>query len=184
MQPSRRCVFGLNGPVTAIPSAAVPLLSPETNSATSWISCSLSCPSNDGIPPPPLFTFCSTWSTDGSSSSRFGPTDPFDPAALNVWQLPHPASANTLAPALSEDSPESPPPQPVSARSARAKITRLTGTQGRPWLGDCQRRRYDGRDGRRRARDARRAQVARRLPDPPAGDQREAARVSRLGRDR
>ena len=28
-----------------------------------------------------------------------GPTVPFDPAALSVWQLPQPALVNTLAPA-------------------------------------------------------------------------------------
>ena len=44
---------------------------------------------------------------------------------------------------------------------------------GLPWL-----------HGRRGAHEARRAQAARRLPDPRAGDPRQAARVPRLRRDR
>ncbi len=107
-------MLGLNGLIFATAAAAWPDSPPDTNVATSRISFLVSSPSNDGIPPPPLFTLATTSSTDGFASSRFGPTEPLDPAASSVWQLPQPASANTWAPGEELGSePESLPPQPA-----------------------------------------------------------------------
>ncbi len=57
-----------------------------TYSATAWISLSVSCPANAGIPPPPARTFCWTRRASGCTSSRFGPTVPEALASASVWQ--------------------------------------------------------------------------------------------------
>ena len=78
---------------------------PETKAATSWICCSVSSSSNDGIAPPPSVTCLTTWSYEGDASSRFGPTLPDEPAAENVWQPPQPADAKTSLPAAASPLP-------------------------------------------------------------------------------
>src|SRR5436190_20115095 len=55
-------------------------------------------PANAGMTPRPLFTTPATVAASSPALSRFGPTAPVEPAALNVWQPPHPASAKTFAP--------------------------------------------------------------------------------------
>src|SRR5262249_34279214 len=70
-----------------------------TNAATSRICCSLNCPENGGIPPPPFVTLSWTVAKPGRSWSRFGPTCPLACAAASVWHEPQPAEPNTLAPA-------------------------------------------------------------------------------------
>ena len=54
------------------------------------------------MPLPPFRTCRSTVDWSGFSSSRFGPTCPFEPAALSVWQPPQPALAKTFAPGALE----------------------------------------------------------------------------------
>jgi len=85
---------------------------PETNAATSRISCSDSWSLNAGIGPPPFVTCRTTVSNEGARSSRLGPTVPLELASENVWQLPQPALAKTALPLVA--SPVSPPPVVVS----------------------------------------------------------------------
>jgi hypothetical protein len=88
----------------------------------------------DGMPLPPSRTCRSTVVSSGFSSSRFGPTWPFDPAAFSVWQVPQPALAKTFPPGVEEPPPE--PPQPATsgtranaiAAVARNFMTRCLGT--------------------------------------------------------
>ena len=67
-------VLALNGPMTAAPVRGLAVSPPETKRGDVLDSCSLSSPSNDGMPPPPPFTFWTASSKDGLASSRFGPT--------------------------------------------------------------------------------------------------------------
>src|SRR5262245_49912300 len=92
----------------------------------------------DGMPFPPVRTWCSTVDSSGLSSSRFGPTWPFASAAFSVWQEPHPALAKTLPPGLAEPPPEPPQPATNGARAsamtavARNFMARCLGTIA-PW---------------------------------------------------
>ena len=64
-----------------------------TNAATSLISCSLKRSLNAGIPPPPSAICVTAASNAIAESSRFGPMEPLEPAASNVWHPPQPADA-------------------------------------------------------------------------------------------
>jgi hypothetical protein len=68
---------------------------PLTNAATSWICFELSVPLKAGIEPlgldDPFVTTLTTFACEGFVVSRFGPIVPVEPAALNVWHVPHPA---------------------------------------------------------------------------------------------
>jgi hypothetical protein len=106
----------------------------ETNDATCAICVPESFVRKEGIPLPPFRTCRSTVDWSGFSSSRFGPTWPFEPAALSVWQPPQPALANTFAPGGLDALPE--PPQPArsgriantTAADALSFMTRCLGT--------------------------------------------------------
>src|SRR3954454_8038169 len=110
----------------------------ETNDATCAIWLDESLLRKEAMPWPPLRTCRSTVDWSGFSSSRFGPTWPFESAALSVWQPPQPALAKTFAPGELEVSPE--PPQPAtSGRNAIRRaivalsfMTRCLGTIA-PW---------------------------------------------------
>src|SRR5436190_10941098 len=51
------------------------------------------------MPPPPFLIWFVAAERLGFSWSRFGPTVPFEFAALRVWQPPQPADEKTLLPA-------------------------------------------------------------------------------------
>jgi len=71
--------LGLNAKLVPELRAAV-----ETKDATCPICFAESFMRNEGIPLPPSRTCRSTVDWSGFSSSRFGPTCPFEPAALSV----------------------------------------------------------------------------------------------------
>ena len=96
-----------------------PVARDETYVATSRISCSDSSPPKAGIAPPPFVTCSTTSSNDGASSSRFGPTEPVEPAASKVWQPPpQPADAKTSSPLAASPVPE---PSPLLRRRCRRR---------------------------------------------------------------
>src|SRR2546430_240760 len=64
------------------------------------ICAGVSCPRNDGMPPPPLRTWALTAAAVGRTWSRVGPMLPCVPAAASVWQVPHLADLKTAAPGL------------------------------------------------------------------------------------
>src|SRR4051794_19299439 len=61
----------------------------DTYWLTAWIWPGFRVPLNGGIPPPPFVTCVCVVCRSGFRSSRFGPTWPFVPASLRVWQAPH-----------------------------------------------------------------------------------------------
>ena len=69
----------------------------KTNAATSAICFGESDPLKEGMTPLPWVTRSRISESGGFFSSRFGPTVPVEPAALSVWQPPHPATFRKMS---------------------------------------------------------------------------------------
>src|SRR5215212_1040138 len=87
------------------------------------------------MPPPPVRTWAATSSAVGWSWSRFGPIEPFVPAAASVWQLPQPASSNTFAPCATAAGGAAlgaalSPPHADRARASASAAIRVAGALG------------------------------------------------------